>query len=311
MRKNLQQLFEEFIYECEFVRKIRAETLRGYYQSFKTFVKLTPDVSVDNIDSSTIVSFFKLLQERRRVVGKGTIKTGIKKSTAAAYWSKLNAFFTWLTMKGYLSESPFKGMKYPSPTYEDKKFLHKEEVEKILTAIYINHNENILLLKRNLILFHLLLFCGLRKEEVMLLQVRDIDLERKMLTIRSETSKSGKARQLPIHSTTLMHLKDYLKERKQYTTPYIIVSNSRDDKLSYDGLKHLINKIRISSGVPFHLHQFRHTFAVNFLRATNNIFKLKDLLGHADIRVTTLYLRCLPPEEMRGDIEALNIDNFL
>lgn len=311
MRKNIQQLFDEFIYECEFVRKIRPETLRGYKQAYKTFVKLIPDVSLNQISTSTITTFFKILQERKRVVGRGEIKTGIKKSTIASYWSRLNGFLNWLVLRKYLNQNPFKGLKYPSPTYEDKKFLKREEIEKILTAIHINHNENILLLKRNLVLFHLLLFCGLRKEEVMLLQIRDIDFERKIVTVRGETSKSGKTRQLPLHSSTLMYLKDYLKERKTYTTPYVIVSNMRDDRLTYDGLKHLINKIRIASGVSFHLHQFRHTFAVNFLRTTKDIFKLKTILGHTDIRVTTLYLRCLPPEELRGDIETLNIDNFI
>jgi integrase/recombinase XerD len=311
MRKDIRQLFEEFIYECEFVRKVRPETIRGYIQSYKTFIKLMPDVSTDQIHTSTIINFFKILQERKRIVGKGTIKTGIKKSTAASYWCKLNVFFEWLTLKGQIKENPFTGMKYPTPSYEDKKYLCKEEIEKILTAIHTHHHENILLFKRNLALFYLLLFCGLRKEELLLLQIRDIDFERKLVHIRNETSKSGRSRQLPIHSSTLMHLKDYLKERNQYTTPYIIVSNKRDDKLTYDGLKHLVNKIRKASGVPFHLHQFRHTFAVNFLRSTNNIFKLRTLLGHKDIRVTTLYLRCLPPEELRGDIETLNIDNFI
>ncbi len=311
MKKDLQQLFEQFIYESEFVRKIRPETLRGYTQAYKTFEKLTPDLSLDHLHTSTIINFFRNLQERKRIVGKETINTGVKKSTVATYWTKLNAFFTWLTRNGYLNENPFQGMKFPSPSYEDKKYLHKEEIEKILTAIHIHHNDNILLLKRNLVLIHLLLFCGLRKEEVMLLQVRDIDFVLKMITIRSETSKSGKTRLIPLHSSTSMYLKDYLKERKEYTTPYVIVSNNCDDRLTYQGLKHLIAKIKRVSGVHFHLHQFRHTFAVNFLRSTNDIYKLKTILGHKDIRVTTLYLRCLPPEELRGDIEAMNIDNFI
>lgn len=311
MRKTIQQLFEEFVYESEFVRKIRPETLRGYKQAYKTFNKLVPNASLEQISTSIITSFFKILQERKRIVGKGEVRTGIKKSTVASYWSKLNTFFEWLSQKGYLPESPFKGLKYPSLSYENKKFLKKEEIEKILTAIHINHNENLLLLKRNLVLFHLLLFCGLRKEEAMLLQIRDIDFERKMITVRGETSKSGKTRQLPLHSTILMYLQDYLKERKTYTTPYLIVSSIRDDRLTYDGLKHFVAKIRKASGVAFHLHQFRHTFAVNFLRTTKDIFKLKTILGHTDIRVTTLYLRCLPPEELRGDIETLHIDKFI
>jgi site-specific recombinase XerD len=118
-------------------------------------------------------------------------------------------------------------------------------------------------------------------------------------------------RQLPLHSTVLLYLKDYLKERKNYITQYLIVSSSRDDKLSYDGLQHLINKLRLYSGVKFHLHQFRHTFAVNFLKSSNNLATLRQLLGHKDIKMTMVYLRCLPVDEMRNDVENMDIDRFI
>lgn len=310
MTKDLHQLFQEFIFECEFIRKLRPATIVGYKQAYTTLQKLIPDMSLDKMYSSTIIEFFKTLHERKRIVGKGTEKSGIEKSTAASYWSKLNSFFKWLVTNGHIQKNPFKGMAFPMPSYEDKKYLQKDEVERIFTAIHI-HNKNLLIFKRSLVVVHLLLFCGLRKAELLLLQIRDIDFERKMLTIRAQTSKAGTSRQIPIHSSTLLHLKDYIEERKAYKTPFVLVSTMHDDKLSDDGLIHLIRRLRTLSGVSFHLHQFRHTFAVNFLQATNNIFALRNLLGHKDIRVTTLYLRCLPPGQMRADIESMSIDNFL
>jgi site-specific recombinase XerD len=311
MTKSLQELFEHFIYEAEFVKRVRPTTLHGYKYTFKTFTRLMPGLSLDLITSETMTHFFKLLQERKRIVGKGIVKTGIKNSTAASYWCKLNAFFSWLSIKGHLNNNPFTKMNYPKPSYENKQYLKKEEIERILTAIHITHGKNMLLFKRNLVIFYLLLYCGLRKEELLLLQVRDIDFERKTVTIRGDTSKSGRTRLIPLHSTTLMHMKDYLSERKDSRTPRLILSTQREHGLSETGLKHLVLKIRRISGIPFHLHQFRHTFAVNFLRATNNIFKLKLLLGHQDINVTMLYLRCLPTNELRGDIETLSIDTFM
>lgn len=311
MRKTLQQLFQEFVYECEFVKKVRPETLRGYSNTFQLFIKLLPECSVDTLSSSTITQFFKILQERKRVVGKGIIKIGIKKSTVATYWGKLSAFFEWLAAKKHIEVNPLKGMRYPSPIYEDRKYLKKEEVEKIITAIHTHHNNNILILKRNLVIIHVLLFCGLRREELLLLQVRDIDLERKMITVRGDTSKSGKTRQIPLHQNIIMYLKDYLNARRSYTIPYLVVSSSRNERLTSNGLKHLVIKLRNWSGVQFHLHQLRHTFAVNFLKASNNIVKLKQLLGHKSITMTIIYLRCLPADEIRGDIENMSVDTFL
>lgn len=307
MRKDLSQLFDEYMYEYEFVRKARPSTLLKYRQSFSTFIKLQPECSTETLTASLMTRFFKILEERKRVVGKGQIKTGVKKSTVASYWTKLNSFFEWLRIKGHIKHNPFMELRYPTPVYEDKKFLKKEEIEKILTAI-LTHSATIFILKRNLVLFYLLLFCGLRREELMLVQVRDIDLERRILTVRSETSKVKRTRYIPIHSHLVMYIKDYLKERKDKTTPYLLVSSNRDDRLSFDGLKHLVSVLRRCSGVRFHLHQFRHTFAVNFLKSSNNIAKLKQLLGHKDISMTMQYLRCLPPGEMRGDIENMGLD---
>ena len=74
-----------------------------------------------------------------------------------------------------------------------------------------------------------------------------------------------------------------------------------------------ILKIAKESGVKFHMHQFRHTFAVNFLHnCGQNSFKLQALLGHKSIVSTAIYTRCLPAEIVRADIERLaRLENTL
>lgn len=310
MKKDLQQLFDEFMYECEFVRKARPKTLKGYSDTFSLFLKMVPNVSLQTLQPTTVSHFFKTLQIRKRIVGRGTVKVGITKSTVATYWSKLAAFFRWLETKEYIQENPLRRMVCPTPSYDDIKYLKKEEIEKIFAAIYV-HSNSIFLLKRNLVIFYILLFCGLRREELILLQIRDLDFERRMLTIRASTSKSRSTRYVPLHSIVIRHLKDYLNERRKYTTPYLIASSIKDDRFTFDGLEYLIITLRKHSGIRFHPHQFRHTFAANFLMSSNNLVKLKHLLGHKSIITTAIYLRCLPTDKMRGDIEEMNIDSFL
>jgi site-specific recombinase XerD len=67
------------------------------------------------------------------------------------------------------------------------------------------------------------------------------------------------------------------------------------------------------SQVKFHLHQLRHTFAVNFLHNSgHSSFKLQGLLGHRSIVSTAVYTRCLPPEIARADLERMaDVDNML
>lgn len=294
MKKSIQHALDEYMYDCEFVQKLQPETLRGHRQVFATLIKLQPDISLDTLSSHQLIEFFKILQERKRIVGKGKVVTTVKKSTVATYWSKFNTFFEWLKRKNYIEQNPLDLLTRPTPLYEDRQYLRKEEIERLLTSILL-HSANNFLLKRNLTTFYLFLLCGLRREELMQLQVRDIDLDKKMLTVRAETSKVKRTRYIPIHSQLAMSLADYLAARKQYTCQHLIVSSTADSRLTNDGLKHFISTISQASGVQFHVHQFRHTFAVNFLKTSNNIAKLQQLLGHKQVAMTLLYVRCLPP----------------
>ena len=298
------------MYESEFVQGLKPKTLQDYRQNFSTFLKLVPDLSLETLNPASILQFFKLLQERNRVIGKRLVSNGVKKSTILTYWRQFNCFFGWLKIKGYIKINPLKQLKKPTVSYESRQFLKKDEVEKILTAIIV-HAHTPFHLKRNLVIFYLLLFCGLRREELLQLQLRDIDIQKRMLTIRAETSKTPKTRYVPLHSQTILSLKDYLKERTEYTTQYLIVSTNRDNRLSNNGLRHLTETLILTSGVKFHVHQFRHTFAVNFLKSSGNVAKLQQLLGHKDASMTLQYVRCLPPHEIRSDIEIMRIDNLI
>ena len=65
------------------------------------------------------------------------------------------------------------------------------------------------------------------------------------------------------------------------------------------------------SGVKFHLHRFRHTFTHNLAAKNDSAVKIQKLLGHSDLRMTQRYLRSLTPEDMREDVDRLNIDDLV
>ncbi|SJZ77957.1 Site-specific recombinase XerD [Sediminibacterium ginsengisoli] len=270
-----------------------------------------PNVTLQTLSPSTVTQFFKELERRKRILGNGKAFTGIKKSTVITYWSKLHTYFEWLVRNKHITENPFRYLRKPRVIYDDVKFLKKWQVERILSALHNPPTTKPLIVKRNLAIFYVLLFCGLRREELALLQLRDIDIERKLLTVRAETSKIPRTRHIPLHSSVCMYLKEYLKERVHKQSQYVFISNLRDDGISLAGLISLVQVIRKRSGVRFHLHQFRHTFAVNFLYASNDIVKLQRLMGHTNITMTMAYLRCLPSYKTRADLENMRIDEFV
>lgn len=313
MSDDMGKLHEEFMNECRYVSALSSETLRGYQHSFDLLMKIMPTLTIDTICTKTITEFFRRLGERERTVGKGQTRKGIRKTTVATYRSKLNKFFVWLESRGHIKENPFRKMEYPSVQYEDRKYLKKEPMERIFTALVMGDTANQLVRKRNLVIFSLLLYCGLRKGELLGLRVYDVDLGRRILMVRGETSKSKRDRTIPINTKVFMALQDYLGERKKHRqlSPSLLVSNNCDQAFTVHGLKHLVAKLKSITGVNFHVHQLRHTFAVNLINNGTDIAKVKQLMGHTDIRMTMAYLRCLPTKSMRADVEALELDNLV
>lgn len=306
---NLQGLFAEYISECEFSKGLRSETIKSYKVIFEHFSNMMPEViSADLLTREILNKFFKRIRERERIVGKNTKIVGLADSTIHAYGNKLNTFFVWLLERKIIKENPLNGIKLSYPQYNDQRALKKEEIHRIISTISLN-STNSFMLKRDLAMVHLLVFCGLRFTEFVSLQGRDIDMEARILTVRAETSKSKRSRTIPIHPTLLIHLREYIEERKKrhYKTEYFFASNSEDKRLTRFGLRHWVKRLIVLSGVKFHLHKFRHTFACNCVKADMSLIKIRDLMGHKSLRMTESYLRSIVTDDLREDINKLNI----
>lgn len=217
----------------------------------------------------------------------------------------------WLCNNKYIIENPLKCITPPEPLYEDKRALDKSEIKQILSAIsldYLRHH-NKLLLSRDILIVDILFFCGLRRGELFSLQIMDIDIPNGVLTINGATSKSRKTHTVPIHPTLMMHLKSYLSERQNagYTTPYLLVSSNGDWGLGKDGLKHWVNKYKKLSGVKFHLHRFRHSFACELFKGNTQPTRIKMYMGHSSLKMTGQYLRSINPgKDLKEDVLKLS-----
>ncbi len=306
---SLPQKFEEYIKEARFGAQLRHETLRGYTAVFNLFLKIMPEVTdTDLLSPSMLIEFFKRIQTRDRLVGKNTIKTGVKTSTIKTQWSKLNVFFAWLERKKYIAENPLKDIRPPHPNYDDPRALFDKDIHKIYSAIAL-YSSNPFIMRRDTVMVSLLLYCGVRKGEFISLQVRDIDLEKREIIIRGETSKSKFARILKLHPTLVLHLKDYLHLRRllNLKSEHLLLANARDSGLTREGLKHWVKRLSDKTGVKFHLHRFRHTFACKLADANVHPFKIQKMMGHTSLVMTMKYVRSMKTENMEEDISKISI----
>ena len=65
------------------------------------------------------------------------------------------------------------------------------------------------------------------------------------------------------------------------------------------GIQIMVKRLKQRAGVTSNgnCHRFRHTFALNFLRADKNVFNLQYLLGHSDLKMVRHYTAALGMED--------------
>ena len=316
----LKPLHQEFMGYSRFTRQVSPNTLRGYQNAFDLLLKHYPDITTAMITPESLSGFFEWLQTRERIVGRGAIRQGVKKTTIATYWVKLTKFFSWLVLKGYLTSNPLKNkaLEFPRIRYDDRKYLERKDIKKMLRAVSVTIQwQSDLIRARNVAIIAVALFCGLRRTELLSLKVSDVDLTHGRLIVRGETSKSKMSRTIPLNSEVRQSLTQYLNERSLspilFTTVFLWVAGYKNTPLKSEGLRYLVRILSSESQVRFHLHQLRHTFAVNFLHTSgHNSYKLQGLLGHRSIVSTAAYTRCLPPEIVEADLQRMtDIDNMV
>ena len=151
------------------------------------------------------------------------------------------------------------------------------------------------LLKQRIVLT-LIYSAGLRGQEVINLKLADIDFER--MTIHIRQSKYKKDRIVPLSPTMAIGLKIYIKAEN----PYIWLFNGKQHGGMYSirGLSWVMreNLKKTSIKKDVNLHTLRHTYATHLLEEGVDIVTLKNLLGHAEITTTMIYLHIAQCEQV-------------
>lgn len=159
-------------------------------------------------------------------------------------------------------------------------------------------------------LFALLLATGLRISEALALEVRDVDLEEGVVTVRN--GKLGKSRLLPLHASAIEPLRRYRRSRDALVprgvSPFFFCTQ-RAPRITYVAARMTFGFLRRKLGWTGEgrarrprIHDLRHTFAVRCLVRWNaegtdvdrRIAHLATYLGHVEATDTYWYLSAVP-----------------
>ncbi len=140
---------------------------------------------------------------------------------------------------------------------------------------------------------------GLRKGEVLALTWESINIEQALLTVVSASAKSGKARHIPLNKEAMHVLKDW----RRNTGSSGLVFPNKDGKRMLDiktAWAHLLRSAQIGH---FRWHDLRHHFASKLVMAGADLNSVRELLGHADLKMTLRYAHLAP--EHKAKVVAL------
>lgn len=135
---------------------------------------------------------------------------------------------------------------------------------------------------------------GLRRGELTQLTWQDVDLVRKVLTVRAGYSKSGQSRHVQLNTEAMGVLKQWKRQHSGTGRLFTV----RDIKKAWAGLME-------SAGIEnFRFHDLRHDFASKLVMAGVDLNTVRELLGHSDIKTTLIYAH-LAPEHRAAAVEKL------
>ena len=155
--------------------------------------------------------------------------------------------------------------------------LSKNEIKRILDApVNLKHR----------MMLALAYSCGLRRSEVLNLQLTDIQSARGLIFIRE--AKGKKDRVVPLSSRILELLREYYRcfRPKQF-----LFEGQGGKRYSDRSLEKVMQQAvqRAAVNKPATLHWLRHSFATHLLESGTDLRTIQELLGHKSSKTTELY----------------------
>jgi integrase/recombinase XerD len=292
VRKNVSKTIEEchteYIEYCLAIGQ-REKTIESKKRFYKYELKRIVDYS-DNIKELAKDKIEEHVVQMR--------KDGYKGNTYQTYVIKLRAFLTYCFNKGYLTKFD---VKIPNVDLEKKVVYTEEELNKLLKKP--NLNKCLVGEYKCWVTVNFLLGTGCRTETLLNVLVGDINFQNDMILFRH--MKTRRQISIPLSETLKVVLKEYIEIMGLEITD-ILFPKLNKDKMQYDTLHQNMKNFFDNRNVNMRgINVFRNTFATMFIKNKGDIYRLKVILGHSNIKTTERYINLLPID-LKEDICKFN-----
>jgi len=286
---SLEAYVKEFLEWVKVTR--RPHTFRSYSSVLRIFIGYLNGAGQDkHLRDMTL----KVLEDYKH---NRIIKS--KTCTVKNHVIILKTFFQRAVEWGYLAQNPAKNLRAIEITDSKPiRYLSEEEYRRFMEVCKSEFSEFYPM-------FYTFVHTGLRKGELLSLEWSDIDLKNGYIYVRSKEDfrpkginrNTGRAKErvVPIHEGLKRVLQSIPKDEQKVFKAY--------DK---HRPRRVLIRIAQKAGIEglTRLHELRHSYATFLLKKGVDIYKIKELLGHSDIRDTMKYVH-LPTIHMKDEVKLL------
>jgi integrase/recombinase XerC len=257
-------------------RNFSAHTLRAYKRDISDFALFLHKkrLNFSYIDKHDIREFLEELSNKK-----------LSRATLARKLAVLRSFYKFLIINKFIKENFIESM--PSRLKKDKKippFLTENEMQTLLNLPDLK--------PRGRAMIELFYSCGLRIEELVSLDLKNIDFISNIVTV---TGKRNKERIVPVGDICLRSIKDYINERRNLGLPCDIRSpvflSDHVKRLGQRTARRILHRYFVKAGFTKKVspHTLRHTFATHILDRGCDLRSVQEMLGHKNLSSTQIY----------------------
>ena len=257
-------------------RRLAPATLRNYGQALALLLVLSKETDLDKLEPAQVRRYVATLHSR-----------GLAPRSLALMLSAWRGCFHWLVRHRGFRANPALGIRAPKAARPLPKALSVEAAQRLLDEAPATPE-----LMRDAAMFELLYSSGLRRAELVSLNVDDgrLDLRQAEVTV---TGKGARTRTVPVGVKACEALRRWMDVRAQLAAPgeRALFVGSRGKRI---GASLVGARLRIWArrrGLPerVHPHMLRHSFATHLLQSSQDLRAVQELLGHASISTTQIY----------------------
>lgn len=278
----------------------------SYKKGFKAFLQLEKNLAENSIDAylrdiDKLTQYLQLQNKNQLSPQNISLddlqhflawiyEIGIGARSQARILSGIKSFYHYLLLENIVVDNPATLIESPKIGRKLPDTLSVDEINSILTEIDLSSPQG----HRNKAIIETLYSCGLRVSELVELKISNLFFDEEFIKI---IGKGNKERLVPISSSAIKEINIYLEKVRvhQKANPAdenIVFLNRRGKKLTrvmiFTIIKNLVKEAGIKKTVS--PHTFRHSFATHLVEAGADLRVVQDMLGHASITTTEVYM---------------------